>query len=292
MKKLVTKKHHENLFINYQRSCLFSEKKLKILTSLILSKKKITVINSMFLWKILYLWFWFADSIHSQISFANDLSSLVLKCSKKASLTYFGSFFSIINQKWFTIDKLRLDKFMMLVRKFMISMFVVFSREHWTPEIISPYMKYLTDLLLAHTLTSNILPNSGLIYHLCDIFIVELINICNRNNEQLPKKALLNMLQPFIQFLLEAKKSENSRISRYKNSILLEIANSLLKPNGKLLKEIKPFSIRQIIYTHFNTVTNDKISELTRSILSDCHFILKQTLKNVKKNYRKFLQIN
>merc|ERR1712039_297342 len=230
-------------------------------------------------------WFWFADSIHSQISLANDLSSLVLKCPKKASLTYFGSFLSIINQKWFTIDKLRLDKFMMLVRKFMISMFVVFSCEHWTPEIISPYMKYLTDLLLAHTLTSNIFPDSGLIYHICDIFIVELINICNRNNEQLPKKAFLNMLQPFIQFLLEAKKSENSRIFRYKNSILLEIANNLLK-------EIKPISIRQITYTHFNIVTNDKISELTRSILSDCHFILKQTLKNIKKNYRKFLQIN
>merc|ERR1712190_275795 len=188
---------------------------------------------------------------------------------------------------WFTIDKLRLDKFMMLVRKFMISMFVVFSREHWTPEIISPYMKYLTDLLLAHTSTSNTLLDSGLIYHLCDIFIVELINICNRNNEQLPKKAFLKMLQPFIQFLLEAKKSENSRISRYKNSIFLEIANGLLKPNGKLLKEIKPISIRQTMYTYFSIATNDKVSGLTRSKLFDCHFILKQTLKNMKKNYQK-----
>merc|ERR1712039_948937 len=292
MKKTPSKIHHANSSTYYQRSCLFSKKKMKILTSLILSNKKFRVKNSIFFWKIIYSWFWFTDSIYSQISLANDLSSLVLKCSKKTSLTYFGSFLSIINQKWFTIDKLRLDKFMMLVRKFMISMFVVFSREHWTPEISNPYMKYLTVLLMAHTLTSNILPGSGLIYHLCDIFIVELINTCNRNNEQLPKKTLLNIIQPFIQLLLKAKKSESSRISRCKNSIFLEIANRLLKPNGKLLKEVKPISIRQIMYIYFSIVTNDsklfkifykKISELTHFKLFDCHFILKQTLKNIKK---------
>merc|ERR1712061_640802 len=169
---------------------------------------------------------------------------------------------------------------MMLVRKFMIFMFVVFSCEHWISEISSPYMKYLTVFLMAHTLTFNIFPESGLIYHFCDIFIVELINICNWNNEQLPKKTFLNIIQPFIQFLLEAKKNESSRISRYKNSIFLEIANRLLKPNGKLLKEVKPISIRQTMCTYFSIATNDKVSGLTRSKLFDCHFILKQTLKN------------
>jgi len=44
---------------------------------------------------------------------------------------YFTVFLSTMRREWFGIDRLRLDKFMMLVRKFVRALFLYLQAQKW-----------------------------------------------------------------------------------------------------------------------------------------------------------------
>ena len=44
---------------------------------------------------------------------------------------YFSCFFKTMRREWFGIDRLRLDKYMMLIRKFIAQMFRHLSASEW-----------------------------------------------------------------------------------------------------------------------------------------------------------------
>jgi len=47
------------------------------------------------------------------------------------ALSYFRVFFTTMRREWFGIDRLRLDKFMVLVRKVVQQAFVYFRQANW-----------------------------------------------------------------------------------------------------------------------------------------------------------------
>lgn len=49
----------------------------------------------------------------------------------QVAFLYFTVFLSTMRREWFGIDRLRLDKFMMLVRKFTRSMFQYLQAQQW-----------------------------------------------------------------------------------------------------------------------------------------------------------------
>lgn len=49
----------------------------------------------------------------------------------QVALAYFRMFFATMRREWFGIDRLRLDKFMMLVRKFVQQTFVLMRDADW-----------------------------------------------------------------------------------------------------------------------------------------------------------------
>lgn len=52
-------------------------------------------------------------------------------CCVQVAFAYFRSFMDTVRREWFGIDRLRLDKFMMLVRKFVQQTFVHLRRLDW-----------------------------------------------------------------------------------------------------------------------------------------------------------------
>lgn len=49
----------------------------------------------------------------------------------QVAFAYFRAFMETVRREWFGIDRLRLDKFMMLVRKFVQQTFVHLRRLDW-----------------------------------------------------------------------------------------------------------------------------------------------------------------
>ena len=56
----------------------------------------------------------------------------------QVALGYFRMFLATMRREWFGIDRLRLDKFMMLVRKFMQQTFVHLRAANWCVRHIDP----------------------------------------------------------------------------------------------------------------------------------------------------------
>lgn len=59
------------------------------------------------------------------------LLSLTLALMSQVAYLYFTVFLSTIRREWFGIDRLRLDKFMMLVRKFVRALFLYLQAQKW-----------------------------------------------------------------------------------------------------------------------------------------------------------------
>jgi ribosomal RNA-processing protein 1 len=60
----------------------------------------------------------------------------------QVALGYFRVFLATMRREWFGIDRLRLDKFMMLVRKFMQQTFVHLRNANWCAWCHNPTLRW------------------------------------------------------------------------------------------------------------------------------------------------------
>lgn len=84
----------------------------------------------------LILGFWMSDKPLVQQRLATDLSSLLLSINPpsdklSASLDYLGGFWEAMVREWEGLDRLRMDKFYLLIRRFVSATFQLLARESW-----------------------------------------------------------------------------------------------------------------------------------------------------------------
>ncbi|KAG9041229.1 hypothetical protein FS837_012531 [Tulasnella sp. UAMH 9824] len=126
------------------------------------------------LWKGLFFCFWHSDKPLVQQALATELAELLLKIpSAPASLHFLKGFWDMIVREWTKIDVHRIDKFYMLIRRFVNAAFRLQLRENWEDDCCEAYEYILTR------------PNgpldpddpkhiTSLAYHLADIYLEEL----------------------------------------------------------------------------------------------------------------------
>lgn len=108
------------------------------------------------LWKGIMFCFWHSDKTYVQEQLADQLVKIMLDLSDdvrmfkpknaipclvitvmiinivmQVALSFFRAFLQTMFQEWGSIDKLRLDKFMMLVRKFLGGVFTLLNDHKW-----------------------------------------------------------------------------------------------------------------------------------------------------------------
>merc|ERR1719436_714293 len=147
-----------------------------------------------------------------------------------------------MTREWCCIDKLRLDKFLMLIRKFISCIFMVFSREHWSPMVISQYLDTCVEKKLFQIFHDRNTPHIGITYHLCDLYIIEMINMCRRFKEQIPKRLLQKLIRPFIQTIISANMVYCVLLVCCKDEILARLTDKIVKLSEKRVPLIKPVS--------------------------------------------------
>ncbi|GAA5944093.1 hypothetical protein JCM3775_003899 [Rhodotorula graminis] len=142
------------------------------------------------LWKGIFYCFWMSDKPLVQQQLAQTLADLTLDVRPKsrsrngrvertrAALCYLRGFWHAIVTEWYGMDRHRLDKFLLLIRRFVHAGFRLLEREAWDEHAVAEYNEILTgpggplhvqDPKVLHTLA----------YHLADIYNDEIERTCS-----------------------------------------------------------------------------------------------------------------
>lgn len=133
--------------------------------------QKLRLLDLEKLWKGLYFCMWYCDKPVPQQSLAGDLGELFSKVVPQNKLTDFHrAFWVVLLREWYSIDKWRVDKFMMLVRRVIRHQFFRLSENGWDSEEVAAFV----DVLGEYPLANNPKFPQSLAYHVCDLYLDEI----------------------------------------------------------------------------------------------------------------------
>lgn len=123
------------------------------------------------IWKGLYFSMWFCDKPIPQQNLAGNLGKLFSEVIPSDSLqTFHQAFWAVLLKEWHSIDKWRLDKYLMLVRRVLRHLLFRLAAEDWPQAKIDEFLLVLKEYPLCN---DSRFPQS-LAYHVCDIFLDEI----------------------------------------------------------------------------------------------------------------------
>ncbi|KAG0295503.1 hypothetical protein BGZ96_011577 [Linnemannia gamsii] len=147
------------------------DKAVKALGRWISTKKDFTHIELMKLWKGLFYCVWMSDKPIIQQQLSETLSSLILRVPRESVMAFIATFWETICGEWHGIDRLRLDKFYFLLRRFLSYSFRMLKENAWDLETIEEFTTVLTNGPL--NASSKQVPD-GIRFHLIEIYLEEL----------------------------------------------------------------------------------------------------------------------
>lgn len=151
--------------------------------------------NMMKLWKGIFYYFWNCDKPLFQEDRADVLSKYIHAFqSMEHSFLYFDAFLKTMVREWFTIDRYRLEKFMMLVRKFLHESFVLLKNQKWETKWIKYFKKVLKKTVLSEEGNAPL----GLKIHICEIYMEELAKV---GENKLSPETVKSFIIPFCNVL-------------------------------------------------------------------------------------------
>lgn len=165
-----------------------------------------------------------------QQALASELAELVLTIkTTSAALAFLRGFWDAMCREWAGIDRLRcvihlfsvvlgvhclnrLDKYYMLVRRFVNASFRLLLRNDWSEEVCSEYNEILTrpgggplwcvsafvarpNVKSATSPSDQKIPSS-LGYHVCDVYLEELEKAVASREDELPPVPLATLISP------------------------------------------------------------------------------------------------
>ncbi|SGY16717.1 BQ5605_C012g06962 [Microbotryum silenes-dioicae] len=240
--------------------------------------KRLRDIEMAKLWKGIFFCFWMSDKPLVQQALAQDLANLTLDVRPKdkdagrverfrAALAYLRGFWEAVVREWSGLDRLRLDKFYLLIRRFVYAAFALLQREEWDPRAIEEYNQLLTGPGGPLHVTDARIPAS-LAYHLADIYLAEIERICPPIDSPSPVVPVIPLLQPFLTTLaLAPSKTLFQRVTSNVTTPLLE--DALPAPPAPPSKRRKVESSIEKptfpgIFSHAQEAGEDKVSEEER----------------------------
>ncbi|WWC92815.1 uncharacterized protein L201_007774 [Kwoniella dendrophila CBS 6074] len=134
------------------------------------------------LWKGLFYCFWMSDKPLVQQALAADLAELLLQIKPRsaapsdrfeASIAFLEGFWDSIVREWAGIDKLRMDKYYLLMRKYVNATFRLLARERWEKQAVEAVNRILTKNGGPMTWEDRRVPTS-IATHISDIYLDEL----------------------------------------------------------------------------------------------------------------------
>ncbi|KAE8541763.1 hypothetical protein D1P53_001936 [Cryptococcus gattii VGV] len=193
------------------------------------------------LWKGLFYCFWMSDKPLIQQGLAAELAELLLKINPrtnspgdkfKASLAFLEGFWDSIAREWAGIDRLRMDKYYLLMRRYVNATFRLLAREKWEKEAIAAVNRILMKEGGVMTWEDRRVPTS-ISTHLSDIYLDELNKVLGLPEvDSQPACPIAAVLQPHITLL--ARTPLSTVHTRIMSSVFSPLLTSLTLASSSL----------------------------------------------------------
>ncbi|CEL56115.1 Ribosomal RNA processing protein 1 homolog B OS=Homo sapiens GN=RRP1B PE=1 SV=3 [Rhizoctonia solani AG-1 IB] len=189
------------------------------------SQKSMSPLERAKLWKGLFYCFWMSDKPLVQQELSSELANLALVIpSLDSAVGFIRGFWEAMVREWAGIDRYRINKYYMLIRRFVNVTFRLLLEHEWNPEACNA----INDILQGSG--GPLCPDdkkvpASLSYHLADIYLEELdkaLDISN-NDHNLP---LITLLKPFIN--LSAYTPNKITYSRMQTALLTPLLDELI----------------------------------------------------------------
>ncbi|XP_041067940.1 ribosomal RNA processing protein 1 homolog A isoform X2 [Carcharodon carcharias] len=152
------------------------------------------------IWKGIFYCMWMQDKPLLQEELANSISQLIHTFKNlDAKFLFMETFFQTMNREWNGIDRLRLDKFYMLIRLVLRQFLEELKSMSWDDSVVSRFLSCVMNEVL------NPISNtaaSGIRFHFIDIYLQELAKV---GAQQLSADQNLKFIDPFCRIAAKTK---------------------------------------------------------------------------------------
>jgi ribosomal RNA-processing protein 1 len=115
---------------------------------------------------------WMSDRPRTQAALADSLAGLVsILPDSSAVVSFLRAFWQTMQREWTNIDVLRMEKFLLLTRRYLCATFEVLKRGGWAKEDIEVHVGVLAEVPC--NVEDLRVPN-GMRFHVIDIYVDEL----------------------------------------------------------------------------------------------------------------------
>merc|ERR1719334_2063140 len=148
------------------------------------------------IWKGLFYCFWMSDKPLIQEELAENISSMVSSFnSVENSLVFVTCFAKTFQREWFGVDRWRMDKTMMFVRRFLRQSLKQIANADWEESLLEAYIEVIRNEVV---LTDAANASLGFQLHFTDVFLEEVAKV---GGEDLPAKVVGKLVQPWVELV-------------------------------------------------------------------------------------------
>lgn len=160
------------------------EDALKALKLFLQTPKEIPSMELLKLWRALFYSMWLSDRPLTQQQLADNLASLVEVVKPINFSTFLDAFWVIMAREWEGLDRYRLDKFYLLLRRYHAAALRRLLQEGWDEDWVSDYVQIMHHIPLN---LENIKVPNGIRFHMFDIYLDELERVLKENDPKFAK---------------------------------------------------------------------------------------------------------
>ncbi|ORX82241.1 Nop52-domain-containing protein [Basidiobolus meristosporus CBS 931.73] len=172
------------------------DKAVKALGKWLSSREDIDQLELLKLWKGLFYCFWMSDKPLIQQQLSNTLATMILSLPEKIAIPFAQAFWEIIVREWNGIDRYRLDKFYLLLRRYVNSTLTLLMNKDWDAELVEQYVEMMKSGVFN---PSNLQVPNSVRTHIADLFLEELEKVVPaEKSQEIPME---KVLEPFVHFI-------------------------------------------------------------------------------------------
>merc|ERR1719350_978793 len=151
------------------------------------------------IWKGLFYCYWMSDKPLVQEELAESISGMIKSFqTNQESLGFFQAFTKTFQREWFGVDRWRMDKTMMFVRRFLRQSLKQIANADWEELLLEAYVEVIRKEVV---LTDPANTSLGFQLHFTDVFLEEVAKV---GGEDLPAKVVGKLVQPWVELVATA----------------------------------------------------------------------------------------
>lgn len=163
------------------------------------------------LWKGLYFAMWFSDRPRPQQRLANELGELhmlyfdekdntiaenELSLNDQAFIKFSRAFWKVMCLEWLQIDRYRVDKYLLLIRRVLFNQLKYLQARHWDEKLVASYQEKVMRKI---PLSGSPKVYNGIPMHIIDILLDEWQRLYEGDEDDMRERVSGTPLQSFIQ---------------------------------------------------------------------------------------------